>query len=225
LSSNVEGSLITMPVATLEYRDIAGHPISQSGPRSAARQISDAIRQRAEAELAEAELAERISRERAEAIEQTEQRLRQQHESQLQAARAAVAEALKAFEAQRSEYFARVEAEVVQLALAIAAKILHREAQADPMLVAALVKMTIDKMREGSSVTVRVAHGRGTSWRQYFATHASGAKVEVIEDTALTEQDCQLETELGVANFGLDAQLKEVEQGFLDLLALRPENR
>ncbi len=225
MSSNVEGSLITMPVATLEYRDIAGHPISQSGPRIAARQISDAIRQRAEAELAEAELAERISRERAEAIEQTEQRLRQQHESQLQAARAAVAEALKAFEAQRSEYFARVEAEVVQLALAIAAKILHREAQADPMLVAALVKMTIDKMREGSSVTVRVAHGRGTSWRQYFATHASGAKVEVIEDTALTEQDCQLETELGVANFGLDAQLKEVEQGFLDLLALRPENR
>jgi flagellar assembly protein FliH len=31
-----------------------------------------------------------------------------------------------------------------------------------------------------------------------------------------------LETELGTANFGLDSQLKEVEQGFFDLLALRP---
>jgi flagellar assembly protein FliH len=31
-----------------------------------------------------------------------------------------------------------------------------------------------------------------------------------------------LETELGSANFGLDTQLKEVEQGFFDLLALRP---
>ena len=30
-----------------------------------------------------------------------------------------------------------------------------------------------------------------------------------------------LETELGSANFGLDTQLKEVEQGFFDLLALQ----
>jgi hypothetical protein len=28
---------------------------------------------------------------------------------------------------------------------------------------------------------------------------------------------------LGVANMGLEAQLKEVEQGFFDLLARRPE--
>ena len=27
---------------------------------------------------------------------------------------------------------------------------------------------------------------------------------------------------LGTANFGLDTQLKEVEQGFFDLMALRP---
>ena len=54
------------------------------------------------------------------------------------------------FEAERSDYYARVEAEIVQLALAIAAKILHREAQVDPMLVAALVRMAVEKMREGS---------------------------------------------------------------------------
>jgi flagellar assembly protein FliH len=34
-----------------------------------------------------------------------------------------------------------------------------------------------------------------------------------------------LETEMGVTNFGLDTQLKEVEQGFFDLLALRPVTR
>jgi flagellar assembly protein FliH len=34
-----------------------------------------------------------------------------------------------------------------------------------------------------------------------------------------------VETELGSANFGLDTQLKEVEQGFFDLLALRPVSR
>ena len=48
--------------------------------------------------------------------------------------------------------------------------------------------------------------------------------VEVAEDPQLSDQDCLLETELGTANFGLDTQLKEVEQGFFDLLALRPAN-
>ena len=170
-------------------------------------------------------MAERITRERAEATHQAEQRLRQEYEAKLQAARAPIASALTAFETQRSEYFARLEAEVVQLALAIAAKILHREAQVDPMLVAALVRMTIEKMREGSSVTVRVGAGRGETWKEYFAGQPSVSHVEVIEDAELSDHDCVVETELGSANFGLDTQLKEVEQGFFDLLALRPESR
>jgi len=62
-----------------------------------------------------------------------------------------------------------VEAEIVQLALSIAAKILHREAQVDPMLVAALVRIAVEKMREGSGVTLRVSPKRVDSWRRYFA--------------------------------------------------------
>ncbi len=49
--------------------------------------------------------------------------------------------------------------------------------------------------------------------------------VAVEEDASLSDQDCILGTELGSANFGLDTQLKEVEQGFFDLLALRPISR
>ena len=182
-------------------------------------------RRRVEVKLSEEELAERIARERAEATHQAEQRLRQEYESKLQAERAPVAAALAAFEAQRTEYFARVEAEVVQLALTIAAKILHREAQVDPMLLAALVRITIEKMNEGSSVTVRVGAGRSKRWKEYFAGQPSVAHVEVTEDAELSDHDCVLETELGSANFGLDTQLKEVEQGFFDLLALRPDHR
>jgi flagellar assembly protein FliH len=118
-----------------------------------------------------------------------------------------------------------VEAEVVQLALSIAAKILHREAQVDPMLVAALVRMAIEKMREGTSVTVRVSPGRAGAWQQYFAGYPKLAAVQVMEDPELREAECLLETDLGTTQAGLDRQLKEVEQGFFDLLALRPENR
>jgi flagellar assembly protein FliH len=149
-----------------------------------------------------------------------EQRLRQEYEAKLKTAQAPIAAALSAFEVQRTEYYARVESEVVQLALAIAAKILHREAQVDPMLVAALVRLTIEKMREGSSVTIRVGSGRAGRWKEYFAGQSSAAQIEVVEDTELTDHDCLVEPELG-----LNTQLKEVEQGFFDLLALRPENR
>ena len=150
--------------------------------------------------------------------------MRHEFEQQLIAARAPLASLIANFEEQRTHYYAQVEAEIVQLALSIAAKILHREAQVDPMLLAALVRVAIEKMREGSIVTVRVAPGRGESWKRYFAGILSLSHVEVTEDAQLSEDDCMLDTELGTANFGLDAQLKEVEQGFFDLLALRPTN-
>ena len=226
MSSSVEfESLFSLPITAMEYRDMAGHLATDSTGRSGVRTANGAGRRRATVTMSEEELTARIQREVTEATRQTEQRLRQDYDARLKAAQAPLASAIAAFEAQRADYYARVEAEVVQLALAIAAKILHREAQVDPMLVAALVRMTIEKMREGSSVTVRVAPGRTRLWKEYFATQPCVAQIDVVEDQGLHEHDCLVETELGVANFGLDTQLKEVEQGFFDLLALRPENR
>jgi flagellar assembly protein FliH len=219
MSSSAElESVFSLPVATLEYRDMATPEV---GPLAGARQANGAGRR--VVEISEDELEERVQRERGEAKLESEQRLAQEYEAKLQGARASIASAIAGFETQRVEYFARVEAEVVKLALSIAAKILHREAQVDPMLVAALVRIAVEKMREGSSVTVRVSPALGRAWREYFAAHA--ARVAIVEDASLSSHDCVVETELGVANFGLDTQLKEVEQGFFDLLALRPEGR
>src|ERR1700678_4474588 len=141
---------------------------------------SEEAKRRAEVALSENEFADRIRRERADAAQQAEIRLRQEYELKSHAAHAPVAVAVAAFKEQRSEYFARVEAEVVQLALAIAAKILHRESQVDPMLVASLVRMAIEKLREGSSVTVRVGRGKAQRWKEYFAAQSTAARVTVI---------------------------------------------
>ena len=226
-SSATVDSILEFQIASLEYRDIAGQFISASGDGSmeGAPIKSGRAAVRAEVEMSEAELAARIQQERADARNQAEQTLRQDFEAKLAANREQIVAAIAAFEGKQTTYFARVEAEVVQLALAIAAKILHREAQVDPMLVAALVRITIEKMSEGSAVTVRVGSGRARQWQQYFAAQPGPARVVVIEDEGLTNQDCLVETELGSTNMGLDSQLKEVEQGFFDLLALRPDAR
>lgn len=218
-------AIAPLPIAALQYRDINGSMQAEDALADVDHLTGRAGRRRAEVEMTEAEFAARIRQERADAVAQVEQKLRQELEQKLLAARAPVTTAVKEFAEQRDEYFARVEAEIVQLSLSIAAKILHREAQVDPMLVATLVRMAIEKMREDSSVTVRVPSGRGASWKQYFAGFPNLMHVEIAEDPQLSGHDCILETSLGSANFGLDTQLKEVEQGFFDLLALRPAAR
>lgn len=226
-SSSAEfDSLVAVQIKVLEYHDMADHLVSNGAIKPVLVDISavEGSKRREEVELSQEEFAERIKLERADATIQAEQRLRQEYELKLEAARAPIVAAISDFEVQRGEYYARVEAEIVHLTLAIAAKILHREAQVDPMLVATLIRIAVEKLREGSSVTVRVSPGRASQWKEYFAEQSSGARVQVqvTEDVELSDLDCLLETELGVANFGLDTQLKEIEQGFFDLLALRP---
>jgi flagellar assembly protein FliH len=226
--SNTElGSTTDVLVSVLQYKDISdrterepssqgkaqGKPAADKGERSSTPKVSAA------------EIAALVEREKSNAILETEQRLRKEYEQKIVAERTSVAQMIAGFEDERSDYYARVEAEVVQLALSIAAKVLHREAQVEPMLLAALVRIAVEKMRDGSSVTVRVNPSKVESWRQYFGGYPNLSHVEVAEDASLTDLDCIVGTDLGSANFGLDTQLKEVEQGFFDLLALRPTTR
>ena len=88
---------------------------------------------------------------------ETEARLKIEYEARSAGEAEKIRQAIELFQVERKEYFSRVESDVVQLALAISAKILHREAQVDPMLVAALVRVAIDKLHDGSSVSVRVS--------------------------------------------------------------------
>jgi len=111
---------------------------------------------------------------------------------------------------------------VVKLALGIAAKILHREAQVDPMLLAALARVAVNQLHDGSKVSLRIRPESAAQWREYFRQPQNGTTVEVVEDPNLGPKDCILETDMGSANFNIGGQLKEVEQGFFDLLALRP---
>jgi flagellar assembly protein FliH len=176
-----------------------------------------------EIKLSERALSERLASARAAGFADAESRLRQEYELRSELERKKISQAIASFDSEQRDYFARVEAEVVQLALAIAGKILHREAQVDPMLVAAIVHLALGQLKEGSAATIRVLPEDVNRWREHFATEAINLSVKVVEDTDLERGDCILETELGTVNFSLDAQLKEVERGFFDVLAQKPK--
>jgi flagellar assembly protein FliH len=168
------------------------------------------------------QLAQRIAEARREAAAEMEARMKVEMERRLAEQAEKIEKALAAFAEERRSYFGRVESDVVHLALAIAGKILHREAQVDPQLIAALVGIAVNKLHDGSRVTVRVGAAEVQRWSGFFANPSNGCTVMVVEDTNLAAGDFILETDLGSANFGIEAQLKEVEQGFFDLLAQRP---
>lgn len=171
------------------------------------------------AQISEQELSRLLAEARAEGIKEGERRSQAGFAEGLARERKQIADAVAAFREQQSEYYATVEVELVHFALAIAAKILHREAQVDRMVVAGLVKVMLEKLQKGSHLSVRVHPAEAGSWRNYFHDNAD---LKVVEDASLEARDCVLETELGTTNMGLDAQLKEIERGFADLLAQRP---
>ena len=221
-SSALGEDRLPVPIEPFSYPDMGApfSPVREPGQSAAGAEVER--QQPSPPALSAKEINELVHRARLEAMAETEARLRSEYEARASAEAGKISEALDLFQAERKDYFARVESEVVHLALAISAKILHREAQVDPMLVAALVRVAIDKLHDGSTVSVRVSPQEAAKWRAFLANPLNGSTIEIVEDAHLSAIDCILETDLGSANFNIDAQMKEVEQGFFDLLAQRP---
>lgn len=163
--------------------------------------------------------ARELGRREGEAIARTN------YESALRDQRTAIAKALEEFRREREEYYARVESEVVQLSLAIARKILHREAQVDMLLLTGAVRVALSKLAEGTLVQMRTAPAAAPAWRSFLSESSQNrCSVQVMEDSTLVRDECVLETEVGTIQMSVEAQLKEIEHGLFDLLAQRPEN-
>jgi flagellar assembly protein FliH len=127
------------------------------------------------------------------------------------------------FVLERQSYYRRVEGEVVELALAIARKILHREVQIDPNTLAGIVRVTLEKLDTGTKVDLHVHPQEAAAWRHYFACETQDVEPPGIhEDPAIARGECRIDTSLGSTEIGLESQLKEIETGLLDLLAERP---
>lgn len=144
-------------------------------------------------------------------------------EDQLAKERASLAATLADFARGRTAYFQQVEAEVVQLALAIARKVLYREAQMDPLLLAAIVRVALERIEGATAVVLRVHPQHAADWRRYLATRLQPSDLpEIVEDAGQAPDTCVLETSMGKTELGLEVQLKEIERGLLDLVAVRP---
>jgi flagellar assembly protein FliH len=142
-------------------------------------------------------------------IQEGEARARAELAAQAAEQRASLRAALEAFKAERANYFARIEPEVVQLSLAIARKI--------------MVHVALSKLDRGTHIRLRAHPEDMRFWIEHFAENPEGEPApELAGDAHLKRGECALETEMGSTLVSLETHLKEIEQGFLDLLEQRP---
>jgi len=173
---------------------------------------------------------EREARARELGRQQGESESRTKFEERLAGERSAVARALTDFAGERAAYYQKIEEEAVRLALSIARKILHRESHVDPLLLMGMVRVALERIEGASGVVLAVHPEQAAVWRNYLATSmgtSMGAKAmpEIAEDAALAPDECELRTSMGTAQLGVEEQLKEIEQGLMDLLAARPQGQ
>ena len=121
------------------------------------------------------------------------------------------------FGEERDRFFHRAEQEVVKLALAVASRVLRREAQADPLLLTGAVRVALGQLSDSTETRLRVPAGDLDLWLETVA-HLPGLafKPAVVADDTMQAGDCLIESAMGSADLGTGAQLLEIDRSLFD---------
>jgi flagellar biosynthesis/type III secretory pathway protein FliH len=120
------------------------------------------------------------------------------------------------FAIERDRFLQLAEKEVVRLALAIAERVLRREAQMDPLFLIGAVRVALGHLAENLHVSLRVPPAEADLWKETLS-HVPNLKVrpEVIPDLTMHTGECRIESEMGSADLGLPAQLRTIQRELL----------
>ncbi|MGI6285500.1 FliH/SctL family protein [Neomoorella humiferrea] len=140
--------------------------------------------------------------------------IRQEAAAEREAARRVLAEARQAYK----EILKGAEGDIVELALAVAAKILGREVEQRPEAVVETARRAVRQVAEGQNYIVYAAPEVAEHLRRYrgelLREAAPGARLQVIADPSFKAGGCRVETENGFIDAGFANQLEELKKIF-----------
>jgi flagellar assembly protein FliH len=130
---------------------------------------------------------------------------------------AQTAEMINQFARERDRFFASIERDVVALTLSIAERVLRREAQMDPLFLLGAVRVALGQLAGNIHVRVRVPSSESELWAETLA-HLPNLKTapEIVPDANMQLGDCQMESEMGSVDLGLDTQLHSIRRALFD---------
>ena len=175
--------------------------------------LGEASRIIAQAE-SEREMIERAAFEKAtaEAMATVDARVTELAAAQIGSMREQLANSVTQISDSLKEISLRAEADVVELALALAKKIIHREAATDREIVINAAKAALARLHTRSTVTIRMHpddHGHVTLHQEKLGYRGS---LELVADASIAPGGCFVHTDSGDVDATIDSQLDEIAE-------------
>lgn len=125
-----------------------------------------------------------------------------------------LARSVEDLQALRTKLLQKTERQVVQLSVAIARRIVHRELRLDPDLLAAMARVALDRLGDAPGATIRL------NPEDYAATAArrvapDAGAVRVVADPSVKRGGCLVQSEVGLIDLNPDAQIQELASTLL----------
>jgi flagellar assembly protein FliH len=169
-------------------------------------------------EESERAFAARLQAEKEQAYRQGEAAGRQAALQRLEGDFQQLARAVEEAAGYKPRLRAQAETDVVQLALAIARRILRRELQVDPEAILGLAKAALERVSLREVTEIRVAPAHVEPLTLHLGRLGAPEAIQVLADPALEPGALLLATRSGLADASAHTQLEEISRGFADVL-------
>jgi len=165
------------------------------------------------------ELAEARRQGVQEGRRQAEAAAAQQLQAQIDQTSEHLAQSLAGVAALRPRLRRQAEAQVVELALQVARKILHRTIAVDEDALTGLVSAALSRIDARELIEIRVAAAHHAAVKSALDRVGLPGQVQVVSDASLEPGAVLIETGRGRLDASVSTQLAEIEHGFADHLA------
>jgi flagellar assembly protein FliH len=208
------------PVTSVPWRQISGgQPAAAPAAAAVAPDRDAALRQR-EAEL-ERHWQEKVRQARAAGVTEGEAAGRNRAAAELQPVLERLSQSIAEIAGLRARLRREAEADTIQLALAIARRVLRREVAIDPEALHGLVLGALEKLDSREISRVRVHPAQAAAVTGFLRKTAVGDAVEVVGDGRCEPGAVIIETPRGNLDASVETQLGEIERGLADCLRRR----
>jgi flagellar assembly protein FliH len=142
---------------------------------------------------------------------------RQRALAELQPVMERLARSIEEIGSMRARLRREAEADVVQLALAIARRVMRRELAVDPEALRGLALAAMEKLQAQEIHRVRT-HPSHAALLASVLREKTGAEIEVVADPSREPGSVVFETTRGNLDASVESQLREIERGLADRL-------
>jgi flagellar assembly protein FliH len=126
-----------------------------------------------------------------------------------------LSETLTELTALRATMIRQTETQMVELAIAVARRVVHREIALDRDLLIAIARVALDRLGESAQVTVRLHPEEFEATGAARVAASAGSGITFVADARVGRGGCRVESEMGMLDAGVDAQIQEIARALL----------